>query len=230
MATVSKKTSALPAASPVGTEVQGVELDLNEANAPSTQLPLLPPSPPFYIAIHPNNWHVRDGLLMPAYKRIPLIAGVNGAVENASGPPTMHGATGRAADSGWSVIPTAWGPGGKSYLRTVQSAFGRATITAWDTARAGEDTTEFNRQAFHDWAWALVNSGKCPGPSAMGLRRLRASVADQNMRQASKAKISAEHEHRAAQTSKALAVVDALIAKLAKAAPVVASDMGDELE
>lgn len=222
-----KGNDTTPTAAPVGTAIEGDEVHLGDVDGPANQPPDLAPNAPFYIAIHPARWHVRDGLLLPQIKIIPMIAGVEGGSFSgrSTGAVNMDAPKGRAAARGYTIVPTALGPNGGSYLRSVDVPGGKHYLTAWDTAHSGEKSTEFDRQAFHDWVWGHVNAGKLPGPSLVGLRRERANVADQHLKAASKAKVSAEAEARAKTTELALQVIDAYMATLkkGKAAAVRAS-------
>lgn len=230
MATKLKSTASadvMPTAAAVGEEIASTEVHLGEVEGATAQPTKLPPNTPYYIAIHPSHWHVSNGLLIPSYKTIPVAAGVEGAVVK-NGSVVMDGPKGVAARRGYTVLPTAIG--GKSYLTSVQVPGGTHYLTIWETARSGEDTTDFDEVGYHAWVWALVNAGKIPGPSSSGLRRLRADLSIQHLKAASKAKVSAEGEAIAAITDAALKTVDAEIARSRAAAPVVRSNSAIDLD
>lgn len=223
------KRDYMPTAAPVGTEVEGRLVDLEGVEGPSALMPKLAPNVPFYLAVHPNQWHVLDGRLIPIVKRLPCMFGIDGA-DVVNGKLSMATPKANAAAKGYTVIPTSAGPGGASYLKSVDVRGGLHYCTVFETPRAGESVTEFDVAAFEAWVKTLVASGVLPGPSALGLSIAREQLRTQNMKAASKAKVSAEHEDRANRTAEALKVVEDAIAKQRKASPKVREAAPVDLE
>lgn len=214
-----KSVDEMPTAAPVGTEVTGALVDLDGVDGPSTLLPRLVPNTKFYLAIHPHQWHVVDGLLVPMLKRLPLANGVDGA-QDQGGKVNMAIPKQNAATKGYTVIPTSRGPGGKSYLQAIEVRGGVHYCTVFETARAGESATDFDNKALHDWINAEIAAGNLSGPSATGLETARNMLRTQAMDAAAKARMSPKHEQMAAELATSLKVVEDAIAARKQAAPI----------
>lgn len=202
--------------------IQATPVDVDEGmSAAASRLPRLPTKPAFLLKYHPDRWMVVEGRLTPLLGSIKLRGGENNVAETKNGRILPGRAKSIAEAEGWTVIPTSWGPGGKSYLTAVDVKGGRHHMTVFETAYAGSDQVGSNTQALHDWLWGLIRDGKLAPPAEHVLRALREKTNARWVAAVDKARTQPSFEARALQFKAELAVLDeALVEFAADAVPI----------
>lgn len=137
-----------------------VDLGMNDRHG-AERLPTLPPDGPFLLAYHPGRYAVVDGRVLPLLARVNLTHGVNGCLHEASGI-DWRDTTTRWAERGYTVIPHAAGPRGRSYLQRVRVRGGFAHLTVWETAHAGDGYIGRDAAGYAEWVLGLVAAGLVP--------------------------------------------------------------------
>jgi len=156
-------------------------------------LPHLDRSPPYILAHHPNRYMVMAGKLVPSPSRIPLVDGVNRVRIASDGRIRFADAQSRLQDAHFKLIPYEMGPDGESYIQEVDSrpdgreAIAKTTISVWETAYAGDSSTEVDTAGYAEWLESLVTRGHLPAcPTHQVARMLttaRAALKDAEQKQ-----------------------------------------------
>ena len=173
------------------------------AGASAAAVILAPPSFPFFLRHHRENWRVSHAspksTLLPEVTMFRLAPGANGVrTRNKDEQPDAgyRQALRNEIDKGWMfldpsrVIPASCLPSGVSegsYIRRVECVHpvtlqaGELYLEAWNVPQpaAGSATTfKFDRAAYERWLLWLVESGQIAGPSQDNLDAAKQRAAD----------------------------------------------------
>jgi hypothetical protein len=165
--------------------------------------PAGPPSPPFYLATHPNRWCVMGGQVVPLARQMMLRPGSGGIDADGAGRPKPSTAIAEAEEQGWTVIPWDVLGRGTSYLRRVQSTGG--WITRWTTLHPGAEDISVDEEGYAAFWRNLIDTGRLDGPAPWVLEKVASAIRkslEAETRKGAKTRRAAELEER-------LAVVDA---------------------
>lgn len=128
-------------------------------------LPRVPYAPPYYLAHHPEAWHVFRGQVVPRLRKIPLTPGAGG-VDLIGGRPAPKHAMSQVEEEGWTILP--WDP--HNYLRPTGTG---GWVSAWEKLFPGSDKTHVDEDGYADWCAGLVTRGTVPEATDHVLARLQ---------------------------------------------------------
>jgi len=195
--------------------------------------PWIDATPAYILVYSPQRWMVMDGRLVPMLSKLPLLAGVNRIEIDKDKRIRFASTRAKLEEEGRIPIPYEWGPGGDSYLTTVETrpngsqTIRTAYVSVWETCHAGDRIPAPDETGYSKWLAGLVTSGKLPGCPPHLARRLL-ERATEHLEEAEA--LSAKHGGRATIRARQLLIqVDALTkasgrgakAKARSAAPVL---------
>lgn len=120
---------------------------------------------PFLWFFDPNSWQVYQGQVVPRLLRQSLVKGVQNVVarENRDGMQIGLNLNAMLIDMqnrGRTMIPHEWGPGGRSYCRSVVGT--TAHVDCWTTPISGRTEVRMDHKGKVAWLQGLVTSGRLP--------------------------------------------------------------------
>lgn len=184
--------------------------------------PAGPPSPPFYLAVHPNRWCVMGGRVIPQARQMMLRPGSGGIDSDGAGRPKPSTAIAEAEEQGWTVIPWDVLGKGTSYLRRIQSTGG--WVTRWTTLHPGAEDITVDEDGYASFWAGLIDEGRLDGPAPWVLEKLASNYRKEieaETRKGAKTRRAVELEERLAIIDHARAKVSHERAASAEAVPDV---------